>query len=368
MSHLTIQYKQRLGELEFDIDLQLPEKGITAVFGRSGAGKTSLINVIAGLSQPSSGVIKINKSTLFDSERNVAIPTYKRNVGYVFQDARLFPHYKVKRNLTYGVKTHDEQHFDQITNLLALKPLLERYPNQLSGGEKQRVAIGRALLSKPDILLMDEPLASLDLPRKREVMPFLEQLALQVEIPIVYVSHSLNEVLRLADHLVVIERGKVAIAGPIEQVWASKAMRPWQSFSEQSTLFEGKLIRHNEEYALSQIELEENIALWVQRVDGDIGSSVRLQVRANDVSLMLEEPKQTSIRNILKGTISHIETQSHGHERQSVSVQIKLADSCHLNATVTAWAKDELLLAPGLSVYVQIKGVSVTQKDIVLSH
>ncbi|MFM2586806.1 molybdenum ABC transporter ATP-binding protein ModC [Vibrio sp. TBV020] len=368
MSELTIQYKQNLGNIEFDIDLQLPEKGITAIFGRSGAGKTSLINVIAGLREPTRGCIKINNATLYDSENKINIPTYKRNVGYVFQDARLFPHYNVRRNLTYGVRTPDLNHFKEITELLALIPLLDRYPNQLSGGEKQRVAIGRALLSKPDILLMDEPLASLDLPRKREVMPFLEQLAQQVEIPIIYVSHSLNEILRLADHLVIIEQGKVAIAGPIEQVWASKAMRPWQSFSEQSTLFEGKLIRHNEEYALSQIELAKGIALWVQRIEGEIGSAVRLQVRANDVSLMLEEPKQTSIRNILQGTISHIETQSHGHERQSVSVQVELAQNCCLNATVTAWAKDELQLEQGMTVYVQIKGVSVTQRDVVLSH
>lgn len=368
MSELVIRYKQTLGELEFDIDLTLPEKGITAVFGRSGAGKTSLINVVAGLKQPNSGLVQVNGVTLFDSDHGVNIPVHKRNVGYVFQDARLFPHYKVKNNLTYGVKRDDSVHFKRIVTLLALEDLLERYPNQLSGGEKQRVAIGRALLSKPSILLMDEPLASLDLPRKREVMPFLEQLAAEVEIPIIYVSHSLNEVLRLANNLVVIEKGNVAVSGPIEEVWGSNAMRPWQSFSEQSSLFEGELIRHNTDYALSLVELDEGIRLWVQKVDGELGAPVRLQVRANDVSIMLDEPKRTSIRNILQGEITDIETQSHGSDRQSVSVKVALSKSCLLSATITAWARDELDLQIGMAVYVQIKGVSVTQKDIVLSH
>lgn len=368
MSEIEICYKQRLGDTQFDINLVLPEKRITAIFGRSGAGKTSLINVIAGLTTPDEGYVKVNGAMLYDSASNVDVPTYQRNVGYVFQDARLFPHCKVKTNLNYGVKTPDDAHFKQIVELLALGPLLDRYPNELSGGEKQRVAIGRALLSKPDILLMDEPLASLDLPRKREVMPFLEQLALTIEIPILYVSHSLNEVLRLSTHLAVVERGKIAVSGPIEEVWASKAMRPWQSFSEQSSLFEGTLVQHNEQYALSKIELADNVALWVQKVEGELGSSVRLQVRANDVSIMLEEPKGTSIRNILKGAIKAIETQVHGNERQSVSIKIALADNCCLNATITAWAKDELELKVGMPVYAQVKGVSVTQKDVVLSH
>lgn len=365
---LEICYQQSLGDTNFDIDIDLPEKGIIAVFGRSGAGKTSLINVIAGLTTPSQGRIVINGETLFDSSKGLNKPVHKRNIGYVFQDARLFPHFKVSRNLTYGVKSADPAHFDDVVELLALRTLLDRYPHQLSGGEKQRVAIGRALLSKPSILLMDEPLASLDLPRKREVLPYLEQLAHSIEIPIIYVSHSLNEVLRLAHHLVVVEQGTIAVAGPIDQVWSSQAMKPWQSFSEQSSLFEGRLIEHNAKYALSMVELAPSINLWVQKVDGSIGSPVRLQVRANDVSLMLEEPKRTSIRNIFLATISSIETYSSGQDRQSVSIQLKLAENCYLGATITAWARDELALTVGMSVYAQIKGVSVTQRDIVLSN
>ncbi|UUM32546.1 molybdenum ABC transporter ATP-binding protein ModC [Vibrio japonicus] len=363
---IHISYTQRLGSQTFDIDLTLPPKGITAVFGRSGAGKTSLINVVAGLSSPDKGRVDINGTRLFDSQQGLNIPVHKRNVGYVFQDARLFPHYKVKGNLLYGVREFDAEHFQQIIELLALKPLLTRYPNQLSGGERQRVAIGRALLSKPDILLMDEPLASLDLPRKREVLPFLEQLAQSVHIPIMYVSHSLNEVLRLAQNLVVVENGRVAACGSLEQVWSSNQMKPWQSFSERSSLFEAKIAEHNHEYALSRVELAPDVHLWVQKIDGEIGSSVRLQIRANDVSLTLDPPSKTSIRNIIHGVIVKLENHSNGEDRKSVSVTIKLADECLLVATITGWACDDLCLVEGMEVYAQIKGVSVTQRDIVV--
>lgn len=363
---LTIQYQKQLGERIFDIDLELPTKGITAVFGRSGAGKTSLINVIAGLTKPESGFISINGVTVYDSQLKVDVPTYKRRVGYVFQDARLFPHYRVKGNLLYGVTHNDNKYYQRIVSLLALEPLLNRYPNQLSGGEKQRVAIGRALLSKPSILLMDEPLASLDLPRKREVLPFLEQLADNVEIPIIYVSHSLNEVLKLAENMVVIDDGRIAASGTLEQVWSSKAMKPWQSFSEQSSLFEAKIAEHHEMYALSKVCLAKGVSLWVQKIDGSVGDSVRLQVRANDVSLVLDKPERTSIRNIIPAKIIELETHHHNN-KQSVSVILQLAESCNLVATITTWARDELQLEVGSNVYVQIKGVSVTQRDIVIA-
>lgn len=368
MSQIQIQYQQTLGDSSFNIDVTLPSSGITAIFGRSGAGKTSLINVVAGLSSPESGTVRINDHLLYCSNQGVNLPTRQRKVGYVFQEARLFPHYKVRGNLLYGVVEKDEQYFSQVISLLALEPLLQRYPAELSGGEKQRVAIGRALLSKPDVLLMDEPLASLDLPRKREVLPFLEHLANTVNIPILYVTHSLNEIVRLAQHLVVIEQGQVKVSGSIEDVWASNAMRPWQSFSDQSSLFEATLVEQIEEYALSGLELAEGVMLWVQKVEASVNSKVRLQVRSNDVSLTLDKPQRTSIRNVLHATIVDIETFHFGQNRQSVSVKLQLANHCYLWATITAWARDELELHVGMSVYAQIKGVSVTQRDIALSY
>ncbi|OCH47737.1 molybdenum ABC transporter ATP-binding protein ModC [Vibrio cyclitrophicus] len=368
MSALVLQYQQQLGETFFDIDLELPSSGITAIFGRSGAGKTSLINAISGLKQPDKGLISVSGTTLFDSKNGVNLPTHQRNVGYVFQESRLFPHMKVTANLKYGMKRSDQAHFDQIVSLLSLGLLLDRYPARLSGGEKQRVAIGRALLSKPSILLMDEPLASLDLPRKREVMPFLENLSETVQIPIIYVTHSLNEILRLANHLVIIEQGKVISSGVTEEVWASRAMQPWQSFSEQSSLFEATLAEHNDDYALSRLMLGKSTSLWVQKVSSEIGASVRLQVRANDVSIALEQPQSTSIRNILPVTIRSVETHQQGSNKQSVAVELELEPGCYLWATITLWALDELNLEIGQQVYAQIKGVSVTQRDIAVTH
>ncbi|WP_052879562.1 molybdenum ABC transporter ATP-binding protein ModC [Vibrio coralliirubri] len=368
MSALILQYQQQLGETFFDIDLELPSSGITAIFGRSGAGKTSLINAISGLKQPDKGLISVSGTTLFDSENGVNLPTHKRNVGYVFQESRLFPHMKVAANLKYGMKSVDKAHFEQIVSLLSLGSLLDRYPARLSGGEKQRVAIGRALLSKPSILLMDEPLASLDLPRKREVMPFLENLAETVQIPIIYVTHSLNEILRLANHLVIIDQGKVISSGVTEEVWASRAMQPWQSFSEQSSLFEATLAEHNDDYALSRLMLGKSTSLWVQKVSSELGTTVRLQVRANDVSITLEQPKGTSIRNILPVTIKSVETHQQGTNKQSVAVELELEPGCYLWATITLWALDELNLEIGQRVYAQIKGVSVAQRDIAVTH
>ncbi len=202
-----------MGETQLDVDLRLPAVGICAIFGRSGAGKTSLINLISGLTTPDVGEIHLAGRTLFSSSQGIQLPIEQRKIGYVFQDARLFPHYTVRGNLNYGVTHADPEYFVSVTLLLALEPLLARYPRDLSGGEKQRVAIGRALLSKPDLLLMDEPLASLDMPRKRGDA-VLENLAQHFRLPILYVSHSVQENLRLADHLVVLEQGKVLSAGP----------------------------------------------------------------------------------------------------------------------------------------------------------
>lgn len=368
MSELAIQFAKQLGNTRLNVDLKLPGKGITAVFGRSGAGKTSFINVISGLVMPDEGQISVNQRVLFSSQNKVSLPVERRRIGYVFQEARLFPHYTVRGNLNYGVREKDNAYFDSVVSLLALEPLLSRYPNALSGGEKQRVAIGRALLSKPDLLLMDEPLASLDMPRKREVMPFLEQLSQQVEIPILYVTHSMNEILRLAQHLVVLDAGQVVASGPIEQVWSSRSMRPWQSFSEQSTLFTGAVAQHQPDYALTQVELAPGVGLWVQQVSGETGAAIRLQIRANDVSITLNQPGKTSIRNILPARIADIEFHQQGHSKKSIAVKLELAAGCYLWAVITGWALDDLGLEVGMAVYAQIKGVSVAQRDMVLSQ
>ncbi|WED24362.1 molybdenum ABC transporter ATP-binding protein ModC [Vibrio sp. JC009] len=364
---IKINIDHLLGEMNLKLDIEIPSKGITAIFGRSGSGKTSIINAVSGLIRPDKGRISIDDRTLFDSETKTSLPIEQRNIGYVFQDARLFPHYSVKGNLLYGVKGElDKAYFSHILELLHLEHLLERYPSDLSGGEKQRVAIARALLSSPQVLLMDEPLASLDLPRKKEVMPFLEKLSKEIQIPILYVTHSLNEILRLADHLVLIQQGKVVDSGTLEAVWGSEAMAPWQSFSEKSTLLEGKIDKQHDKYALTRILLNRDTGIWVQKIDGEPGEKIRLQIRLNDVSVTLDKPEKTSIRNIIPAVISKIDVKTNHHGNLSITLSLDLGDGCVLEASVTQWALDELELKTGLSVYAQIKGVSITQKDMAI--
>ncbi|SUB17798.1 Sulfate/thiosulfate import ATP-binding protein CysA [Pantoea agglomerans] len=228
-----------------EVDLQIPAKGITTIFGVSGAGKTSLINAISGLTQPQRGRIQLHDRLLFDAEQKIALPPEKRRIGYVFQDARLFPHYRVRGNLQYGMAPKMKAQFDSLVSLLGLEVLLPRFPLSLSGGEKQRVAIGRALLTAPDMLLLDEPLASLDLPRKRELMPYLQKLAKQVDIPMLYVSHSLEEILQLADNVLVLDAGKVKAFGPLERVWSSSAMRPWLPVSELTSVLRVQVLEQH---------------------------------------------------------------------------------------------------------------------------
>lgn len=366
MTTLDIDVTKQFDENSFHLQASLPTKGISAIFGRSGAGKTTLINLVSGLVQPDSGHIRFNGRTIFDSKQGVDIAIEKREIGYVFQDARLFPHLSVERNLRYGVTNFDSNYFNEIVTLLAIEPLLSRYPSSLSGGEKQRVAIGRALLSKPKVLLMDEPLASLDNPRKRELMPFLEALSSRVDIPILYVTHSLNEILRLAQYLVIIDEGRIVESGLIEQVWGSKIMQSWQSFSDKSALFKGEVVAQNDTYGLTKVALTKEHYLWVQRTEAAVGEAVRLRVRANDVSIALSRAQNTSIRNILPCTIKTIAHGGKGTPRQSVEVVLALGGQCELIATITQWAVDDLQLRVGQSVYAQIKGVSVAQKDVAL--
>ncbi|AUI88227.1 molybdenum ABC transporter ATP-binding protein [Vibrio azureus] len=365
---IKIRFKQSFSDVDFDIDFTLPQQGISALFGRSGAGKTTVINVISGLFAPREGQISIGEHVLFDSSRNINLPVHKRNIGYVFQDSRLFPHYSVKGNLLYGMTNKDEQYFKTIVELLAIDPLLNRFPISLSGGEKQRVAIARALLSKPDLLLMDEPLASLDLPRKQEILPFLENLSQTVNTPIIYVSHSLQEIVRLSNHLSILDRGKVTISGSLEEVWSSQEMLPWQSFSEQSSFFQGKVIEQHDTYTMTKVAVAPNVELWVQRVEAELGDWVRLQIRSNDVSISLEKPIATSIRNVLLGKVISMQEVNCAGGRQNVTVSLNLARSCCLYANLTKWSIDDLNLQVNDKVYVQIKGVAISPKDLLGPH
>ncbi|MFW5401046.1 molybdenum ABC transporter ATP-binding protein ModC [Yersinia sp. 1252 StPb PI] len=353
---LELDFSQQLGDLDLRVSTNLPAQGITAIFGLSGAGKTSLINVIGGLTRPQQGKVVLNGRVLVDAEQQIYLPPEKRKVGYVFQDARLFPHYRVRGNLQYGMAPSMRGQFDTIVGLLGIEPLLSRFPLTLSGGEKQRVAIGRALLTAPELLLMDEPLASLDLPRKRELLPYLERLAQDVNTPILYVSHSMDEILRLADQVVVMDGGKVRAVGGLEEVWASSALRPWLQREEPSSILRVSVIGHHDRYAMTALALGDQ-RLWVGKLDAHEGSSMRIRINAADVSLVLQPPQSSSIRNILPVKIAEcLEVDG------QVDVKLAVGDQW-LWARITPWARDELALKPGQWVYAQIKSVSFNRKN-----
>lgn len=369
---LKIQIKKQLGELALDTDLELPMQGISALFGRSGAGKTSLVNLIGGLQQPDQGRIAVGERVLFDSEQGLNLSPEKRKIGYVFQDARLFPHYRVRGNLNYGNRNKNTQQFDAIIKLLGIEHLLERFPSALSGGEKQRVAIGRALLSNPALLLMDEPLASLDGPRKSELLPYLERLSNEVQLPILYVSHNLDEILRLADQLILLDKGKVVENGPLAEVWSSSAMIPWLPEQDSSVVLEASLAEQHPDYEMSRIALcqqtghapdplsSQLAGLWTSRIDAPIGCRIRIRIHARDVSLVREMPKQSSIRNILPVTIREITSKTNANNCL-VTLQ---AGSAMVRSNITRWAADDLNLQIGDSLFAQIKGMSVSREDL----
>ncbi|MGC1002724.1 molybdenum ABC transporter ATP-binding protein ModC [Pantoea agglomerans] len=350
---LSLNFMQQQGDHVLEVDLQIPAKGITAIFGVSGAGKTSLINAISGLTQPQRGRIQLHDRLLFDAEQKIALPPEKRCIGYVFQDARLFPHYRVRGNLQYGMAPKMKAQFDSLVSLLGLEALLPRFPLSLSGGEKQRVAIGRALLTAPDMLLLDEPLASLDLPRKRELMPYLQKLAKQVDIPMLYVSHSLEEILQLADNVLVLDAGKVKAFGPLERVWSSSAMRPWLPVSELTSVLRVQVLEQHPDYPMTALSLGDQ-HIWVSRVNQPVKTPLRIRIASADVSLALQPPQHSSIRNILPAQV--VELLEVGDQ---VEVKLRIGIS-ELWARITPWARDELGIRPDQWLYAQIKSVSVT--------
>ncbi|KAB8313070.1 molybdenum ABC transporter ATP-binding protein ModC [Erwinia endophytica] len=350
---LELNFTQRLGNHMLRVDAQLPAQGITAIFGVSGAGKTSLINAIGGLTQPQSGYISLNGRRLYDAASGLSLPPEKRRIGYVFQASRLFPHYRVRGNLEYGMAKNMRPRFDALVRLLGIEALLNRFPRSLSGGEKQRVAIGRALLTAPEILLMDEPLASLDLPRKRELLAYLQKLAQQVAIPILYVSHSLDEILQLADNVMVLDNGEVKAFGTLEKVWASSVMRPWLPRAEQSTVLRVRVLEQHPHYAMTALSLG-NQPIWVSRIEAPLNTLLRIRIQSADVSLVLQPPLNSSIRNVVPAQVMELLEID-----QQTEVKLLVGQS-EMWARITPWACDELMIKPGMRLYAQIKSVAIT--------
>src|SRR5262245_1647673 len=278
--------------------------GVTALFGRSGAGKSTILNLIAGLARPDSGRIRVGERVLYDSASGADLPPHARRVGYVFQEGRLLPHLTVRQNLLYGrfFNKGNGVDLDHVVELLGLGALLERRPGALSGGEKQRVAIGRALLANPAALLLDEPLASLDAPRKAEILYYVERLRDEVKIPIVYVSHSLDEVVRLADSMVLLSEGKALATGAVRDMMSRVELRPYLGRHEGGAVIEARVAGQDLESGLARLEFDGGV-LEIPDVEALPGERVRIRVRARDVSLALARPTGLSIRNVLAGTV-----------------------------------------------------------------
>lgn len=353
---IDVDVAGKRGDFDYAVRFKSSEN-VTALFGVSGAGKTTMVEVLSGDVRPDNGYVIVNDTPFFDTVANKNMPVRRRRVGHIFQDARLFPHLTVKRNLTYarwaGRRSHKGAEFDDVVALLGLGDLLKRFPNTLSGGERQRVAIGRALLSDPRLLLMDEPLSGLDYQRKSEIMPYLESLAHEGGVPIVYVSHDLDEVVRLAGHVVLMENGRVAKDGLTADIlpqihgqfdFARHApnsllkahfdeidyayQMTWLSFGQQKLLVPGKLAHRKEPY--------------------------RIRIDASDVALSLVEPEQSSFQNILSGRVHAI--QHHGKTTTDVVVSI---DGQTLTARVSRKASSKLRLQVEKSVYVLVKSLAV---------
>ena len=349
---LHIDVKKQLGTLPLEAHLDIPSQGVTALFGLSGSGKSSLINLVSGLINPDEGVIALNDRELFNSAENVCVPINRRNIGYVFQDARLFPHYTVNGNLRYGMKNTSKDEFNYIVELLGIGHLLKRYPITLSGGEKQRVAIGRALLTDPEILLMDEPLSALDLPRKRELMNYLERLSKEISIPILYVTHSLDELLRLAERVVLLTNGKVEAYDVLENIWESPLFLPWKQENEQSAVLSLPVFMHNPSYKMTALSIgDQNI--WINQVEAQNNEKVRICIHSSDVSISLNKVEQSSIRNTLYGRIVKIL-----ELENRVDLKLDIGGK-HLWASISKWSFHDLALQLGQLVYAQIKAISV---------
>lgn len=358
---LTVAIEQRQGAFQLDAQFECGA-GVTALFGRSGAGKTSLINAIAGLIKPQRGRIVFDGETLFDSARGVHVRAGRRRFGYVFQEGRLFPHLTVRQNLTYA---HWFKHdlpmgaeFAHIVELLGIGGLLQRRPAQLSGGEQQRVAIGRALLAKPRLLLLDEPLASLDAPRKAEILRYLRLLRDETRIPMIYVSHAVEEVLQLADQVVLLAAGRVVNAGGVEAVMG----RPEPDAA--GGLFEGGAVIEARVQAIDPVDGVATLAfdggvLTVGEFGAQPGEAVRVRIRAREVSIALAPPQQISIQNILHGRVVAVDTP------QGPGVNVTIAvGAATLRSRITRRAARQLALAPGKAVYALIKAVSLDRRGL----
>ena len=353
---LEVSIVRQLAGFRLDATFTAPTPGVIALFGRSGSGKSSLTNVIAGLLAPDSGTVCLDGEVLTDVRRGLTVPVERRRIGYVFQDARLFPHLSVAGNLRYGERRRRDAPtrigFDVVVELLGLARLLERIPWQLSGGERQRVSLGRALLSQPRLLLLDEPLASLDVARREEVLPYLVALRDRLSMPMVYVSHQFDEVLRLATHLVLLEAGRVLAEGPVEEMSLYPELQSVIGPDLVGAVVDGLVTRVNADTGSAELSVGTG-TLQVSLREVPLGARVRLQLLARDVILATQPVQGLSVRNALASTVIAISDDVFG----AVLVRVDVGGAIVL-ARITQDARRALNLRPGDAVWTLVKAVS----------
>lgn len=353
------RFRVEQGSFTLDVDVNLPGRGVSAIFGHSGSGKTTLLRCLAGLARPKDGRLCVNGEVWLDTANGIFLPTHKRPLGYVFQEASLFPHLTVAGNLRYGMNrvapATRRVELSQAAGLLGIGHLLERMPAGLSGGERQRVGIARALLTSPRLLLLDEPLASLDQKRKLEILPYLERLHDELDIPILYVSHAPEEVARLADHLVLLDQGRAVASGPITDTLARLDL-PVAMEDDASVVIQGVVAGHDAHYGLLTLDLPgARVSLRVVHAALPAGKPMRIVVRARDVSLASSAAEDTSVLNVLPATVVEIES---APDPSRVMVRLDV-DGTPLLSRITRYSRDRLGLVVGKRVWAQVKAVSL---------
>lgn len=359
---LDLSIRRQQGDFRIEMEL-IAGAGVTALFGRSGSGKSSVINMVAGLYRPDAGHIKVDGKVLFDAALGLDLAPERRRLGYVFQEGRLFPHLSVHGNLTFGMNrvSFAERRigFDDVVEVLGITHLLDRRPAKLSGGEKQRVAIGRAVLASPRILLMDEPLAALDSQRKAELLPFIGKLSRQFAMPILYVSHSMEEVLRLADTLVLMDGGRAAAVGPVEDLLSRTDLRPLTGRYEAGAVIGATVSGHDSTYGVTRLAFAGG-TLLVAKVDLPVGNPVRLRIHARDVSIAIDAPSRVSTRNVLPAMVKSV----CAAEDWLIDVMLDCGGT-DIWAQITAHAQAHLNLVPGMRVNALIKALTIARGDVV---
>lgn len=352
---LDVAIRRQAGAFQLDVAFQAGLPQTVVLFGPSGCGKTTVVNAIAGLVVPDSGRIAVGDATLYDGARGVSVPPERRSVGVVFQDARLFPHMSVATNLRYGARRATSRRigFDDVVDLLGIASLLRRTPRDLSGGERQRVAIGRALLAQPRLLLMDEPLASLDVARKQEILPYLMRLKSSLDLPIVYVTHALDEVARLADILVLLDQGRVLAYGPVGEM-AARSDLPLAARDDAAAILPMRVASHDAERHLSLLEAGE-LRLWVPQVHAEIGASLRAMIPAREVILATAVPAEISVQNVVACTVRAVRADP---ARLAATIELSVGPVALL-ARVTPDAVHRLSLEPGRPALALIKSMSI---------